>query len=493
MRDRDLGVAIVGGGFGGVGAAIAMRRLGVRDLALFERGERLGGVWQHNTYPGAACDVPSNLYSYSFARNPRWTRRFSEGGEIRRYLEGCADAFGVRDAVRTGVDVISATWDDARALWHLKTSAGEHEARVLICACGQLTTPNIPAIDGIEDFAGPVFHSARWRHDIDLTGTRVAVVGTGASAIQFVPAIAPSVRALHVFQRSAPWILPKPDRAYRAWESRLFERVPAAQLADRLGLWAFFEAAVPGFTTHPGLLAPLRALNAAFLRRQVADPELRERLRPRDAIGCKRTLVSNGWYPVFARGDAELVTERVVRATDTALVDAAGIAREVDVVIYGTGFRANDFVAPLAVAGRGGHTLAEVWDPAPQAYLGTSVSGFPNLFLLYGPNTNMGSGSAIYLIESQLRHVSAAVTLLQRTGARALEVRPEVLAAFNAELRERLARSVWESGCSNWYVDEHGRDTSNWPGTMTEFRRRAARVDLGAYALELTPRAAATA
>ena len=482
-----LTAAVVGGGFGGIGTAITLRERGVEDLLVFERAERLGGVWQANTYPGIACDVPSHLYSYSFAPNPGWRRRYSPGAQIREYLEDCARRYGVHDAVRTGVDVTSATWDEAQGVWHLTTGAGEHDARVLVTACGQLTAPNIPQVEGIERFAGPVFHSANWREDLDLRGLRVAVVGTGASAIQFVPAIAPLVRQLHVFQRSAPWILPKNDRAYGAWENRLFEKVPARQLAGRLANWALFESAVPGFTDHPWMLKPLAGVNAALLRRQVPDVQLRERLRPTDEVGCKRLLVSNEWYPTFNRPNVELVTDGVARVTPTSVIGHDGVEREVDVIIFGTGFNANGFVAPMQVTGRDGVRLADVWDPLPQAYLGTAVSGFPNLFLLYGPNTNMGTGSAIYLLESQMRHVAEAVGLLRRTHGRSLEVRPERQAAYNAELRERLAGSVWESGCSSWYIDEHGLDTSNWPGTMREFRRRSAHVDLDAYRLDLSP------
>ena len=482
-----LSVAIVGGGFGGIGTAITLRQRGTEDLLVFERGERLGGVWQHNTYPGIACDVPSHLYSYSFARNPQWKRRYSPGDQIREYLEDCTRRFGVEDAVRTGVDVTAAVWDEARALWHITTSDGDYDAKVLVTACGQLSEPSIPTVEGIERFAGPAFHSARWRDDIDLTGLRVAVVGTGASAIQFVPAIAPLVKQMHVFQRSAPWIIPKGDRAYAPWENHLFERLPVRQVASRFANWAFFEAAAPGFVDHRWLLRPIAAANAALLRRQVADPVLREQLRPTDEIGCKRLLVSNDWYPTFTRPNVELVTDGVAQVTETSIIGRDGIEREVDVIVFGTGFNANGFVAPMQVTGRSGANLADVWDPLPQAYLGTAVSGFPNLFMLYGPNTNMGAGSAIFLLESQMRHVAQAVGLLRRTRGRSLEVRPEAQVAFNQEMRDRLARSVWESGCSNWYVDEQGHDTSNWPGTMTEFRRRSAKVSLDDYRLELAP------
>ena len=488
-----LSAAIVGGGFAGVGTAIKLRQAGIEDIVVFERAERIGGVWQRNTYPGIACDVPSHLYSYSFARNPAWTKRYSDGAEIRDYVQACAERFGVADLIRTGVAVESAVWDEQRALWRLTTSAGEHEARMLITACGQLTEPSIPSIPGLERFAGPAFHSADWRDDVDLDGVRVAVVGTGASAIQFVPRIAPKVKALHVFQRSAPWILPKPDRVYGPLDHRLFDAVPARQLAGRLANFALFESAVPGFGPRPGALKPLELLGSALLRRQVPDPELRERLRPRDRVGCKRTLVSNEWYPTFNLPHVELVADRITEVTDTAVVSADGSAREVDAIIFGTGFDSNGFVAPMAISGRSGRKLSDVWDPIPHAYLGTSVAGFPNLFMVYGPNTGMGVGSAIHMLESQIEHIGQAARLLARTRARSIEVRQQAQDEYNAMLRERLAGSVWESGCASWYIDDQGHDTTNWPGRMSEFRRRSARVDLAAYALQLAPKPAIVA
>lgn len=491
--DKDLSVAIVGGGFGGIGTAIRLRQAGVRDLTVYERADRLGGVWQHNVYPGAACDVPSHLYSYSFAPNPQWTRRFSPGAEIRDYLEDTARRFGVMDAVHTGVDVQRATWDEDAGRWHIVTSEGEREADLLVCACGQLSEPNIPALPGLDTFAGPAFHSARWRADVPLEGARVAVVGTGASAIQLVPAIADRVASLTVYQRSAPWILPKPDRDYASWENRLFEALPARMKAARLANWAFFEASAPAFADRPWMLKPFEKAAAALLRRQVPDPVLRDRLTPRDQLGCKRLLVSNEWYPTFLRPNVELQTDGIERVTDTAIVGRDGVTRETDVIVFSTGFNGNGFVAPMEIFGRDGRRLADDWDPAPQAFLGSAMTGYPNLFLLYGPNTNMGSGTAIYLLESQMAHVAAAVELLQRPYARSLEVRPEAQAAYNAELRERLANSVWESGCSSWYVDEHGHDTSNWPGTMSEFRRRTNHIDLSAYRLEFAGAEAAVA
>jgi cation diffusion facilitator CzcD-associated flavoprotein CzcO len=475
--------AVVGAGLGGIAAAIALRRAGLEELVVLERGERVGGVWHFNTYPGAACDVPSHLYSYSFARNPRWSRRFATGPEIQAYAEDVARRFGVLDAVRLGVEVTRAEWDDERERWRLETSAGAHEADFLVAACGQLQRPSIPRIERLDDFAGPAFHSSRWRHDVDLTGLRVGVVGSGASAIQIVPATAPRTRHLTVFQRTPPWILPKPDGAYGPRATALFERFAPAQLAPRLGFWTFLEAGIAGFVGHERALAPLAAISRAHLRRQVPDPELRARLTPRYRMGCKRVLLSSDWYPTLRRPDVDVESERIARAVPDGLELADGRRRELDAIVFGTGFEAREFVAPMEVAGRGGTTLADAWGGLPHAWHGLSVPGFPNLFLMYGPNTFGGSGSAVYVLESQARHVGAAARTLRERAGRTIELRPQAHERFRAELRERLARTVWATGgCASWYLDEQGRDPTNWPGYTIEYRRRPARIDPEVYA-----------
>lgn len=474
-------VVVIGAGFSGIGAAVELRRAGWDDITLLERAPRAGGVWHHNTYPGATCDVPSHLYSYSWLPNAGWTHRYSPGPEIRGYLERAAREGGIWDAIRFGVEVEAAAWDDEAQGWRLRTSEGEREADVLIAATGQLSQPAIPRIEGLGSFAGPAFHSARWRHDLDLTGLRVACVGTGASAIQFVPRLAPIARHVTVFQRSAPWVIPKMDRAYRAWHASAFSRLPLTQRAGRAGVWGFYEAAVAGFVGHTSVLRPFELLGLAHLRRAVKDPELRRKLTPTDRIGCKRILLSDEWYPAMARDDVGVVTDAIDHVDETAIVDATGRRHEVDAIVFGTGFRSRDFVLPMTVTGRGGQTLQERWGDLPEAFYGMTIPGFPNFFLLYGPNTNHGTGSYVWMLESQLEHVHRALDPVLRGEAAAVEVREEALATFLRTLRARQGRTIWQSGCTSWYVDEQGRDANNWPSFNLEYRHRVRNNALSAY------------
>ena len=477
-------VAIVGAGFSGIGTAIALRRAGYDSVTVFERGANVGGVWRENTYPGAACDVPSHLYSFSFEPNHRWTRRYSPQPEILAYLEHCVEKYGLADSVSLRTEVTRAAFDSEVGCWRLETDGGEEvEADVLVCACGQLSRPSVPMIDGLDDFTGPCFHSAEWDHSVDLAGKRVGVVGTGASAIQFVPAIAPEVEQLHVFQRSAPYVVPKKDREHRDWEGRLAERVPAIDLAKRAYIWALFETLIVGFTRNRRAMWYLRRAYERGLREQVTDPELRAKLVPDYELGCKRVLVSDDYYAALARPNVELVTERIESVGAGSVRTGDGAEREVDVLILGTGFRTNEFLAPLEVRGLGGRDLNEAWRDGAEAYLGITVSGFPNMFILYGPNTNLGVGSIIHMLESQMAYVVGAVVALERSGAAYLDVRPQAQSHFSRDLQERLGGTVWQSGCSSWYVNGAGRNTNNWPGFMSEYRRRTRRVNLGDYML----------
>jgi cation diffusion facilitator CzcD-associated flavoprotein CzcO len=477
---------VVGGGFGGIGAAAILRRAGYNDVTVFERGERIGGVWHHNTYPGAACDVPSHLYEFSFAPNPRWSRRFAPQSEIQAYLEDVARDHGILDRIHTGTEVLSARWDGER--WALETSAGTHEAAVLLAACGQLSVPSIPAIPGLDGFDGPAFHTGQWRHDVDLAGRRVAVVGSGCSAIQVVPAIQPVVEHLDVYQRSPGWTIPKMDFAYSERAQRLFERFPALQRADRAAIFAFLELGTAAMTKHRWLLGPMRAVGRRQITKAIADPELRRKVTPTDEFACKRILLTDEWYPALARPNVEVVTDPIAEVTATGVRTADGGERPADVLVLATGFQSHGFVAPMEVVGDGGRTLADAWSPTPRAYLGLSVPGFPNMFLLYGPHTNGGSGSVIYTIEAGMGHVLAALAELERTGAQSIEVRRDAAEGFDRELRAALAGTVWHSGCTNWYVDENGNDPNQWPWVWTTYRRRTERIDPGAYAL--TPAAA---
>jgi cation diffusion facilitator CzcD-associated flavoprotein CzcO len=481
---RQRSVAIVGAGFGGVAAVGMLRRAGYEDVTVFERGERIGGVWQHNTYPGAACDVPSHLYELSFAPNPRWSRRYAPQAEIQAYLEEVARSHGALEKIRTGVEVESARWDEERGTWSLETSAGPHEAEVLVTACGQLSAPKVPSLPGLESFEGPAFHTARWPADLDLRGKRVAVVGTGCSAIQVVPAIQPLVEHVDVYQRSPGWTMPKMDYAYPDWAHRLFERFPPLRRLDRASVFAFMELGAVAMTKRRWLLPLFRAATRRQIKKAIEDPELRRKVTPTDEVGCKRIMVTDEWYPTLTRPNVELITEAIAEVTPSGIRTGDGAERGADVLVLATGFRSHDFVAPMEISGRDGRTLAGEWGEVARAYLGLSVPSFPNMFLLYGPNTNGGTGSVIYTIEAGVNHVIAALRELDRTDASRIEVRPEAAARFDGELRDALAGTVWHSGCTNWYVDENGNDPSQWPWLWSAYRRRTARLAPGAYALK---------
>jgi cation diffusion facilitator CzcD-associated flavoprotein CzcO len=480
-HSRQRSIAIVGGGFGGIGAAVMLQRAGHTDVTVFEKGERVGGVWHDNTYPGAACDVASHLYEFSFAPNPRWSRRYAPQAEIQAYLEDVARRHGVLERVRTGTEVTAASWDEERARWVLQTSAGEHEAEVLLTACGQLSVPSVPPIPGLGDFAGPAFHTARWRHDVDLANRRIAVVGTGCSAIQCVPAIQPFAGQIDVYQRSPGWTFPKMDFAYSERSKRLFERYPVLQRADRAAVFAFMELGAAAMTNRPWLLAPFRAAARAQIKKAIKDPELRRKVTPTDELGCKRLMLTDEWYPTLTKPNVELVTDRIAQVTENAIRTADGTERPTDVIVLATGFKSHAFVAPMQITGAGGRSLSAEWGEVPRAYLGMSTPGFPNLFFLYGPNTSGGTGSVIYTIESNVGHVLAALDALARADARRIEVSRAAAEAFDRELRAALKDTVWHSGCTNWYVDERGNDPSQWPWLWSAYRRRTATLAPGAY------------
>jgi cation diffusion facilitator CzcD-associated flavoprotein CzcO/acetyl esterase/lipase len=473
-------VAVVGAGFGGIGLGMALRGAGWTEpgeLTILDRADGVGGVWRANTYPGATCDVPSHLYSFAGAPGTEWTRRFAPQPDILRYLQRLTHEHGLTEHLRLGTEVTEARWDEARSVWRLSLAGGDTlEAEVLVPACGQLSRPARPAIPGLDRFSGPVFHSAEWDHDVDLTGKRVAVIGTGASAIQFVPAIADRVAALTVFQRSAPHVIPKPDRGYTG---RL--RLPGVRTVARAVWTAFFETGALGLTSMRAAALPFRVASATLRRRQVPDPGLRARLTPDHPIGCKRILISSDYYPTLLRPHVDVVTAPIIEVTATGVRTADGGEHPADVIILGTGFATTEFLAPMKVFGPGGRELSEQWRDGASAHLGMAVPGFPNLFLLYGPNTNLGSGSIVHMLECQISYVRQAVELL-RSGVRTLAVRPDVAARFDAEIQQRLARSVW-TGCRNWYRTASGRVVNNWPGTMREYTKRTRRFEVTEYEL----------
>ena len=451
-RSRSRSIAVVGGGFAGVGAAVMLRRAGYADVEVFERGERVGGVWNHNTYPGAACDVPSHLYEFSFEPNPRWSRRYATQAEIQAYLEDLARRHGVLDRIRTSTEVTSARWAPEQGKWLLQTSAGTHQADIMITACGQLSVPKMPAIPGLESFDGPAFHTAQWRHDVELAGKRVAVIGTGCSAIQTVPAIQPLVEQLDIYQRSPGWTIPKMDFAYSARVQRLFERFPVLQQLDRMAIFAFMELGALGMTGHSWILGPFRALARRQIDHAIEDPQLRAAVTPTDEIGCKRLMLTDEWYPTLAKPNVELITDAIAEVTPSGVRLENGSERAADVLVLATGFRTHGFVAPMEIIGSAGRTLAQEWAEVPHAYLGMSVPDFPNMFLLYGPNTNGGTGSVIYVIEAGVGHVIAA---LQELEANALAPDPGHTShrrglqpgAARRARRHRLAHGLHELVC----------------------------------------------
>lgn len=485
-------VAIVGAGFAGLGLAIRLRQRGTTDFVVLERGATVGGTWRDNTYPGAACDVPSNLYSFSFAPNPSWTRSFSAQDEIQAYLEECAARFGVLSHIRFGHEVIRATWNESGACWDVDTVEGRFQATVLVPARGALSEPRLPDLPGLGDFRGTIFHSARWDHGHDLTGERVAVVGTGASAVQFVPRIQPVVAALHVFQRTAPWVMPRSDRALSAAEHALFRRVPAVQMAVRAAIYWGREAYVLGFVGDPHRRRARARVAVDMARRhlehQVPDPELRARLTPSYELGCKRVLISSDYYPALRHPNVELVTDRIARVTGTGIVTEDGRERPVDTLIFGTGFDVTGIGAAAHTVGRHGRTLAEAWEAHVAAYKGMTVPGFPNLFLMVGPNTGLGHSSMVFVIESQIAYVLGALDAMARAGASTLDVRPQALAGWCDEIALRSRKSVWtQGGCRSWYLDGQGRNIAIWPGSSWSYRRATRRFDLDAYTVTHAP------
>lgn len=487
-EDADVSVAVVGSGFSGIGLAIRLVRAGFENLTVFERADDLGGVWRDNTYPGAACDAPSHLYSYSFEPNPDWSTRFATQPEILDYLRRCAERTGVVDHIRFGAEVEAAAFDEAAGRWVITTADGRTTtADLLVAACGQLSRPAVPAIPGLASFEGTVFHSAGWDHAHDLAGRRVAVVGNGASAVQFVPEIAPVVGELHVFQRTPQWVGPKSDRRYPEWRRRLNRRVPATQAAARLGVYLLFEVLLnPMLVSRRGrrlLGAHVRAMCWAS-RRTVRDADTRARLTPGYELGCKRVLMSNDYYRSLQAPNVHLHAEEVVAVTPTGVVATGGTEHPVDTLILATGFRSHAFVAPMRVTGLAGRQLADAWAPGASTYLGLSVTGFPNFFMMYGPNTNLGAGSIVHVLESQMRHIVEAARILRAHRPAYLEVRPQAMAAADTATQRRLRTTVWnQGGCTSWYREASGRNSSNWPGSMLEYRLRTRRVRLDHYRL----------
>ncbi len=483
-------VAVIGSGFGGLGAAVRLRREGVTDFVVLERAGSVGGTWRDNTYPGCACDVPSHLYSFSFAPNPEWPRTFSGQRHIRAYLEHVADVFRLRPHIRFDSEVKTMTWNAGRLCWDLETAAGSLSADFVVSATGPLSDPRIPDIPGLDTFPGKVFHSARWDHDHDLRGKRVAMVGTGASAIQIVPAVQPLAEKLTLFQRTPPWVMPRVDRAITGAERLLHRRLPVTAQLRRGLLWGIRELQVQLFTKRPDELGLVEALAKRNMARSIKDPALRAKLTPDYRIGCKRILLSSEYYPALAQPNVDVVASGLSEVRGSMLVAADGTEAEADVIVFGTGFHVTDMPIADRVVGADGRTLAEAWAAggAMEALRGASVPGFPNWMTVIGPNTGLGNSSMILMIESQLNYMADLVRQLRVLGGRvALDARPGAVRSWNRRVQERMKRTVWNTGCESWYLDANGRNSTIWPGTTAEFRRATRQVDLSEYEVLRTP------
>ncbi len=482
-RRSDVRLAIVGSGFAGLGMAVNLKRAGIEDFVVLERADDLGGTWRDNTYPGCQCDVPSTLYSFSFAPNHKWTHTYPLQQEIWDYLRDVARENRIESHIRYGHEVTAANWDEDERRWVIETTAGTVRAQLVVVGVGALSEPAAPAVSGLESFQGTVFHSADWNHEHDLTGQRVATIGTGASAIQFIPRIQPLLSELHVYQRTAPWIMPHPDRPTTKLERALWRALPRSQHLWRGAVYAARESMVLGLTMEPRLMQALELIARRHLRSQVKDPELRQALTPHYRLGCKRILVSNDYYPALSQPNVHLVADGIQEVRPHSIIAHDGTEREVDTIILGTGFRATDPPVASHVRGREDTLLADVWaTEGMSAYLGTAISGFPNAFMLVGPNTGLGHTSMVYMIESQVAYVMDALRAMETLDAETLEVRPEIQRAYNDELQRELAGTVWSvGGCRSWYLDAHGRNTTLWPSFTFRFRERTRKFDPADY------------
>ncbi len=481
-------IVIVGSGFGGLGMGIRLKQAGIHDFTILEQGDEVGGTWRDNHYPGAACDIESHLYSFSFEPNPGWSRYYPPQKEILRYLIHCADKYQVRPHIRFRCAATSAHFDDASGTWEVHTSDGNSiRCRALISACGGLSKPALPDILGLSTFAGKVFHSARWDHSFSLEGKRVAVIGTGASAIQIVPAIAPQVAKLYLYQRTPPWIIPKRDHRISATTQQRYHDHPLLQKLARLICYLRHELAGIGFFVEPKLLSLISRLVKSYIKRSIPNEALRAKVTPDYQLGCKRILLSNDYYPALCRDNVELVTSPIATVHPSGIQTMDGQQRELDAIILATGFEAADVVSPFPITGRSGALLSDAWKDGAEAYLGTTISGFPNAFLIVGPNTGLGHSSMVYMIESQIAYILSALQTMHQKQLCSVEVKADVQSRYNRTIHERLRHTVWSSGCASWYKTKSGKNTTLWPGFTFQFRRRTSHFSTADYEVNPLP------
>ncbi len=481
---RHCKIAIIGSGFSGLGMAIRLKQKGENDFLMFEKEPGIGGTWRVNNYPGCGCDVQSHLYSFSFEPNPNWTRMFAKQEEIKAYLEGCWEKYRLQDKTLLGTEIIRLAWNDVDELWQIEDAAGNrYSAQFVVSGMGALSTPSIPPLNGLSNFKGETFHSQQWNHDYDLTGKRVAVVGTGASSIQFVPQIQKQVAQLDLYQRTAPWIMPKPDRAISEGERSRFKRFPFLQQLWRGAIYTVLESRVIGFALTPKVMKLAEWVARGYIKRKIKDPVLRAKVTPDYTMGCKRVLISNDYYPALTQPNVDVITDGIQEIRKNSIVTADGKEREIDAIIFGTGFTPSDPLPRGVVFGRNGVDLLDTWPQGPEAYKGTLTAGFPNLFFLMGPNTGLGHNSMVYMIESQIHYVLGALDLLDARRLRSLEVKRDVQDKFNGKLQGSLGKTVWNAGgCMSWYLHPvSGRNCTVWPGFTWRFRLLTRNFDPAAY------------
>ncbi|UWN49699.1 Baeyer-Villiger monooxygenase [Alcanivorax sp. ALC70] len=472
---KPASVLIVGAGFAGLGMAIRLKKAGIEDFVILERGEDVGGTWRDNTYPGAACDIPSNLYSFSFAPNPNWSRSYSGGAEILDYIHYLVSAFGLREHIRFQHNVTALDFDTRRGLWTAELEGREPlRACAAVMAQGPLSNASFPDIEGVEDFQGKKIHSARWDHDYDFTGKRVAVIGTGASAVQIVPELVEKVDRLKVFQRTPAWVIPRPDFRTPDWHKTLFRALPASQKAVREALFWTHETMAMAVIWNSPLTRLAERLARRHLRRQVKDDWMRRQLTPDFRIGCKRVLVSNDYYPALQKDNAQLITWPIAKLSENGIRTADGVEHELDCVVFATGFDVPKSGTPFPVRGRAGRELGEEWARGAQAYKSINVAGYPNLFFLFGPNSGPGHNSALVYMEAQLDYALRGVQRLLDDNLKLMDVKPAVQARHNKQLQKRLARTNWNSGCKSWYLTEDGFNATMFPGFASQYRAQMA-------------------
>ena len=480
---KIVDIAIVGAGFGGLCMAIKLLEAGNRDFVILEKADEVGGTWRDNQYPGAACDVQSHLYSYSFAAKSDWTQRYAGWCEIQDYILDVTRRYGLRPYIRFKCEVSGAHFDESTACWTLQLQNGETlRARHWVLASGPLHVPAYPNIPGLDHFKGKLFHSARWDHSYPLEGKQVVSIGTGGSAIQYLPTIAPKVKQLTVFQRSAAWVIPRDERRYSRLHKALFKRIPLLRRLHRARLYWTNEARVwPIF--HPALARAAQKLVLKFMHHQVKNPELRRKLTPDYTLGCKRVLISNTYYPTFNRPNVELVTDAIREIREHSIVTADGVERPADCIILGTGFVVDPriYMKNFTLRGRAGHRLSEDWQHSPEAYLGTTVSGYPNMYQLVGPSTGLGHNSIIFMIEAQVHYIMECLRLQRLKRVDYIDLKPEVQRRFNAEVQARARSTVWNTGCRSWYQTAEGTNFAIWPWATWRFWLRTRRVDEQEY------------